>query len=71
MLVVDVIAERLRERSVRFVFGMPWGYCSTDGSTRGVGIEFVLVRHEGSAGFMADVVFSGREDSGSYCHTWS
>ena len=58
MLVVDVIAERLRERGVRFVFGMPGGATvPLMAAMDRVGIEFVLVRHEGSAGFMADAVF--------------
>ena len=58
MLVVDVIAERLRERGVRFVFGMPGGATvPLMAALDRVGIEFVLVRHEGSAGFMADAVF--------------
>ena len=66
MLVVDVIAERLRERGVRFVFGMPGGATvPLMAALDRVGIEFVLVRHEGSAGFMADAVFSGQEDLGS------
>ena len=58
MLVVDVIAKRLLERRVRFVFGMPGGATvPLMAALDRVGIEFVLVRHEGSAGFMADAVF--------------
>ena len=58
MLVVDVIAHRLLEREVRFVFGMPGGATvPLMAALDKVGIDFVLVRHEGSAGFMADTVF--------------
>lgn len=58
MLVVDVIAKRLLERGVRFVFGMPGGATvPLMAALERVGIDFVLVRHEGSAGFMADAVF--------------
>ena len=58
MLVVDVIAKRLRERGVKFVFGMPGGATvPLMAALDRVGIEFILVRHEGSAGFMADAVF--------------
>lgn len=58
MMVADVIAHRLLEREVRFVFGMPGGATvPLMGALDKVGIEFVLVRHEGSAGFMADAVF--------------
>jgi len=58
MLVVDVLAKHLLERGVRFAFGMPGGATvPLMAAFERVGIEFVLVRHEGSAGFMADAVF--------------
>ncbi len=58
MLVVDVVAQHLLDRGVRFVFGMPGGATvPLMAALDRVGIEFVLVRHEGSAGFMADAVF--------------
>lgn len=58
MLVVDVIAQHLLDRGVRFVFGMPGGATvPLMAALDRVGIEFVLIRHEGSAGFMADAVF--------------
>lgn len=58
MLVVDVLAKHLLERGVRFAFGMPGGATvPLMAALERVGIVFVLVRHEGSAGFMADAVF--------------
>ena len=66
MLVVDVIAERLRERGVRFVFGMPGGATvPLMAALDSLGIEFVLVRREGSAGLRRTLFFSGLEDLGS------
>ena len=50
------LAGTLARRGVRHAFGMPGGVLLTlIDAFREVGIEFVLVRHEGSAGFMADV----------------
>ncbi len=58
MLVVDAIAQALENRGVRYVFGMPGGATvPLMAALDRVGIEFVLVRHEGSAGFMADAIF--------------
>ena len=58
MLVVDVLAKHLLDRGVRFAFGMPGGgTVPLMAALERVGIIFILVRHEGSAGFMADAVF--------------
>lgn len=55
---VDLLAQALRARGVTHVFGMPGGATLPFlEAFRAVGIEFVLVRHEGSAGFMADAAF--------------
>lgn len=57
MLVADVLAQMLVERGVRFAFGMPGGATvPLMAAFQRAGIEFILVRHEGSAGFMADAV---------------
>lgn len=57
MLVADVLAQMLVARGVRFAFGMPGGATvPLMAAFHRAGIEFVLVRHEGSAGFMADAV---------------
>ena len=49
------LAQYLASRGVRHAFGMPGGVLLTlVEAFRQVGIDFVLVRHEGSAGFMAD-----------------
>mgnify|MGYP006133802543 CR=1 FL=1 len=50
------LAGTLARRGVRHAFGMPGGVLLTlIDAFREEGIEFVLVRHEGAAGFMADV----------------
>jgi acetolactate synthase I/II/III large subunit len=50
------LATSLAARGVRHAFGMPGGVLlGLLEAFRQVGIDFVLVRHEGSAGFMADV----------------
>ena len=70
MLVVDLIAHRLQERGVRFVFGMPGGATvPLMAALDRVGIEFILVRHEGSAGFMADAVFQRTGGLGVCIHS--
>ncbi len=52
----DVVAEYLRERGVRYAFGIPSGQLlALVEGLRKVGIEFTLVSHEAAAGFMADV----------------
>src|SRR5919199_1491178 len=52
----DAIAARLRAAGVRHAFGIPSGQVlAIIEAMRRVGIEFVLVSHEGAAGFMADV----------------
>ena len=49
------LAAGLAQRGVRHAFGMPGGVLlQLLEAFRQEGIEFVLVRHEGSAGFMAD-----------------
>lgn len=51
----QVIAHHLARLGVRHAFGMPGGDAlPLLDALLDVGIEFVLVRHEGSAGFMAD-----------------
>src|SRR5918911_2097705 len=52
----DVIAERLYAAGVRHAFGIPSGQVLAIIEALGrADIEFVLVSHEGAAGFMADV----------------
>lgn len=52
----DLIAELLASAGVRHAFGIPSGQVLALIEAMGkAGIEFVLVSHEGSAGFMADV----------------
>ena len=51
----DLLAERLFEAGCRHAFGMPGGEVLTlIDALRKVGIEFTLVKHENSAGFMAE-----------------
>ena len=52
---VDVVARRLFEAGCRHAFGMPGGEVLTlvDALVK-AGIEFVLCKHENSAGFMAE-----------------
>ncbi len=53
----DLIADRLRSAGVRYAFGVPSGQVlALIEALRRAGIEFILVSHEGAAGFMADVV---------------
>ncbi len=53
----DLIARTLRDAGVRYCFGIPSGQVlRLIESLRAAGIEYVLVSHEGAAGFMADVV---------------
>lgn len=55
---VTLLARALKARGVTHAFGMPGGATLPflDAFAE-AGIEFVLVRHEGSAGFMADAAF--------------
>lgn len=54
--VAQELARALAQLGVRYAFGMPGGVLlPLLDSFREEGIDFVLVRHEGSAGFMADV----------------
>jgi len=58
VLYPTLLAEALKARGVTHAFGMPGGSSLPFlEAFRAVGIEFVLVRHEGSAGFMADAAF--------------
>ncbi len=51
----EILASQLAERGVKHAFGMPGGVVlPLIEAFERHGIEFVLVRHEGSAGFMAD-----------------
>ncbi len=53
----DLIAELLHAAGVRYAAGIPSGQVlAIIDAMRRVGIEFVLVSHEGAAGFMADVM---------------
>jgi len=54
--VAEQLVRRLKERGIRFVFGVPsgsWLYYME--AMRKEGLEFILVSNEASAGFMADV----------------
>jgi acetolactate synthase-1/2/3 large subunit len=54
---VGVMARRLRAHGVRYVFGIPSGQVlAAIEAFEGVGIRFVLVSHEMTAAFMADVM---------------
>ncbi|MEV8467691.1 thiamine pyrophosphate-binding protein [Fluviibacterium sp. DFM31] len=55
----DVLAQRLYQAGCRHAFGMPGGEVLTlvDALDR-AGIEFVLVKHENAAGFMAEAVWA-------------
>lgn len=54
----EVLARCLAARGVRHAFGMPGGeVLPVLEALREQGIDFVLTRHEGSAGFMADVAW--------------
>ena len=51
----DIVAAALAEAGVQYVFGYPGGQnVRLIEGLRGSGVEFVLVTHEASAGFMAD-----------------
>ncbi|HVA24320.1 MAG TPA: thiamine pyrophosphate-binding protein [Chloroflexota bacterium] len=53
----DLIAETLHAAGVRYAAGIPSGQVlAIIQAIRKAGIEFVLVSHEGAAGFMADVI---------------
>lgn len=54
----DILARRLHDAGCRHAFGMPGGEVLTlvDALER-AGIEFVLVKHENAAGFMAEAVW--------------
>jgi len=52
----DVVADTLRRAGIRYVFGYPGGQnVRFIEALHGSGVQFVLVTHEASAGFMADV----------------
>ena len=56
MNVAEQFVRKLKEKGVRFVFGVPsgsWLYYME--AMRKEGLDFVLVSNEASAGFMADV----------------
>jgi acetolactate synthase-1/2/3 large subunit len=56
--VAQNLASELALRGVRFAFGIPGGVLlPAIDAMADEGIDFVLVRHEGSAGFMADAVW--------------
>ena len=53
----DLIAETLYAAGVRYAAGIPSGQVlAIIEALRRAGVEFVLVGHEGAAGFMADVI---------------
>ncbi|WP_138470238.1 thiamine pyrophosphate-binding protein [Poseidonocella sp. HB161398] len=53
----DILARRLHAAGVRHAFGMPGGeVLSFVAALERAGIEFVLVKHENSGGFMAEAV---------------
>ncbi|MGH9410851.1 MAG: thiamine pyrophosphate-binding protein, partial [Vicinamibacterales bacterium] len=52
----DVVASTLREAGIEIVFGLPGGeILDFMEAARRAGIRFLLVRHESTAAFMADV----------------
>ena len=54
----DVLARRLYAAGCRYAFGMPGGEVLTlIDALETAGIQFVLVRHENSGGFMAEAVY--------------
>ncbi len=54
----DFLAERLYQAGCRHAFGMPGGEVLTViDALRKAGIKFTLVKHENSAGFMAEAVY--------------
>ncbi|WP_172331783.1 thiamine pyrophosphate-binding protein [Mangrovicoccus sp. HB161399] len=55
--VADILARELHDAGVRHAFGMPGGeVLSFVAALERAGIEFVLVKHENSGGFMAEAV---------------
>jgi len=53
---VEMIVDALEQAGIQYVFGIPSGQNARFvDALRGSGVEFVLVTHEGCAGFMADV----------------
>src|SRR5437899_10921245 len=55
--VARLVGERLRAAGVRYVFGHPGGeVVDLIEGFRQAGLEFVLTRHETSAGFIADAM---------------
>ncbi|MDZ7737467.1 MAG: thiamine pyrophosphate-binding protein [Bacteroidales bacterium] len=66
MNVAQYIAKELKDRGVRYVFGIPGGpslpYID---EFRKQGIEFILTSHEAAAGIMADV--TGRLNRYTWC----
>ena len=52
----DIVVRELERAGIRYVFGYPGGQnMRFIRAMEGTGVEFVLVTHEGCAGFMADV----------------
>ena len=52
-----IVVDALERAGIRHVFGIPSGQNARFvDALRGSGVEFILVTHEGCAGFMADVV---------------
>jgi acetolactate synthase-1/2/3 large subunit len=57
LAVADAIAQTLHAAGVRYAAGVPSGQVlAIIDAMRRAGIQFVLVSHEGAAGFMADVM---------------
>ncbi len=58
MRAADVLATRLYAAGCRYAFGMPGGEVLTlVDALEAAGIKFILVKHENSAGFMAEGVY--------------
>ena len=52
----EIVVDALEKTGVRYLFGYPGGQNARFiEAVHGSGVEFVLVTHEASAGFMADV----------------
>ena len=67
MNTAEQIAAALADRGVRHAFGMPGGATlPLLAALESVGIDFVLVRNETSAGFMADAAHFLIDKSISY-----
>jgi len=55
---VRLLAAGLAARGVRFAFGVPGGdVLQLIAALEAAGVRFILARHEGSAGFMADAAY--------------